>query len=156
MARVDNLRGTYVEILMGDGATPEVFTVLCGINVRSITTQVNTQDTFNRDCDDPEDIPVRELITQGKQWDMRGSGQMNRALFPQLLDAVGVTKNYRFFIRAKTTETVATVPAPLNGYLGGPAKLVTHTLNGNDGDFVGVDLAFASDGLWDWTDVALA
>jgi 2-polyprenyl-6-methoxyphenol hydroxylase-like FAD-dependent oxidoreductase len=154
MARVNNLRGTSVEILMGDGATPEVFTVLCGITTRSITTQVNTSDAFNQDCADPEDVPVRELITSGKQWDMRGSGQMNRDLFPDLLAAIGETKNYRFFIRAKVGEVAA--DNPLNGYLGGPGKITTHTLNGNNGDMVGIDLAIASDGAWAWSDVVVA
>jgi hypothetical protein len=153
MARVNNLRGTYVEILYRSSTGPDVYTVLCGINVRSITTQVNTTDTFNRDCADPEDIPVRELITTGRQWSMRGSGQMNRTMFKDLLDLVGVTENFRFFIRAKTGEVAG--DNPLNGYLGGPAKITTHTINGSDGDYVGLDLAIDSDGLWDWTDVAL-
>ena len=152
MSRVNNLRGTYVEILMGDGATPtEAFTVLCGITTRSITDQVNTQDAFNQDCADPEDIPVRELITSGRQWDLRGSGQLNRDLIGDIDDAVGVTKNYRFFIRAKVGET----GAALNGYYGGPAKIVSKTINGNNGDFVGIDLAIASDGAWTWTPVAI-
>lgn len=154
MARVNNLRGTYVEILVQTAAgPPAVFTVLCGITTKSITTQVNTQDTFNRDCADPEDIPVRELITSGRQWSMRGSGQMNRTMFKALLDLVGVTENYRFFIRAKTGEAAG--DNPLNGYLGGPAKITSHTINGSDGDFVGLDLAIESDGAWDWVDVAL-
>lgn len=153
MSRVNNLRGTYVEILMGDGATPEVFAVLCGVTTRSIVTQVNTQDAFNRDCADPEDIPVRELITSGKQWSMRGSGQMNRDMFTDLLDAVGETKNYRFFLRAKVGEVA--LDDPLNGYLGGPAKITSHTINGNDGDFVGVDLAIESDGEWTWHPVVV-
>ena len=154
MARVTNLRGSYVEILMGDGATPtEAFIVLCGITTKSITDQVNTQDAFNRDCADPEDIPVRELITSGRQWSIRGSGQMNRTLLPDLEDAMGVTKNYRFFIRAKTGEVAG--DNPLNGYYGGPAKIVTKTINGSDGDYVQIDLAIESDGAWAWSDVAL-
>lgn len=154
MARVNNLRGTYVEILVQTAAgPPAVFTVLCGITTKNITTQVNGQDTYNRDCADPEDIPVREIILSGRQWSMRGSGQMNRTMFKQLLDLVGVTENYRFFIRAKTTEVLA--DNPLNGYLGGPAKIMTHTINGGDGDMTGLDLSIESDGLWEWTDVAL-
>jgi hypothetical protein len=155
MSRVNNLRGTYVEILMGDGETPEVFTVLCGITTKSITDQVNTQDAFNRDCALPEEVPIRELIASGRQWDMRGSGQMNRDNLKDLDEAVGVTKNYRFFIRAKQDETAATTPAPINGYYGGPAKLTNKTINGNDGEYAGVDLTFASDGAWEWTDVVI-
>jgi hypothetical protein len=89
MARPDIIRGTYITILMGDGAAPEVFTVLCGITAKSMTTQVNTSDTFNRDCADPEDVPVRQISATGRQWSMRGSGNMNRALLPDLDDACG-------------------------------------------------------------------
>lgn len=151
MARPNTLRGTYVEILMGDGAGPEVFTVLCGITAKSITAQVNTGDSFTRDCADPEDIPIRELILSGKQWDLRGSGQMNRDNLPDLIDAQGVIKNFRFFIRAKAGE----IAPALNGYLGGAAAIATFTINGDDNGYAGIDLAIASHGEWVWTPVAI-
>lgn len=151
MARPNTLRGTYVDILMGDGAGPEVFTVLCGIMTKSITAQVNTGDSFVRDCALPEDIPVRELILSGKQWDLRGSGVMNRDNFPALLAAVGVIKNFRFFIKAKTGE----VAPALNGYLGGAAAITTYTINGDDNGYAQIDLALASHGEWTWSAVAI-
>lgn len=156
MARVNNLRGTYVEILMSTAlGPPEVFTVLCGINAKSLTQQVNTADAFNRDCALPEDIPVRELISSGVQWDLRGSGQMNRDQFKIIQAAVGLTKNFRFYLRAKVGETLIANPTALQGHLSGPAKITTLTVNGNDGEYAGLDIAIASDGAWVWTDVAL-
>lgn len=154
MSKPDTLRGTYVEILMGDGESPQLFSVLCGINTRSITDQVNTSDSFVRDCADPEDIPIRELILSGRQWSMRGSGQMNRALLKDLDAAVGKIKDYRFFIRAKQGETA--LDDPLNGYYGGQAAITSKVINGNDGDYVNIDVAFESHGAWEWTDVVVA
>lgn len=151
MSRPNTLRGTYVEVLMGDGATPEVFTVLCGITTKAITAQLNTGDSFTRDCADPEDIPVRELILASRQWDLRGSGQMNRDNVKNLMDAQGEIKNYRFFIRAKAGE----IAPALNGYLGGAAAITTFTLNGDDAGYAGIDLSIASHGVWDWNDVAI-
>lgn len=149
MARPDILRGTYSTILMGDGATPEVFTVLCGITAKSITEQVNTSDTFNRDCADPEDVPVRQISGTGRQWSMRGSGNMNRANFQDLEDAVGMVKNYRFFIARKAGEA-----APkLNGYFLAPGMITTKTITGDDGAYMQMDLTFESDGEWTWVDV---
>jgi hypothetical protein len=136
---------------MGNGSAPEVFTVLCGITTKSLTQQVNTSDVFSRDCALPEDVPVRDIVLSGRQWDIRGSGQLNRDNIALLDAAVGVIKNFRFFIRAKVGET----GAALNGYYGGGAVITTRTINGDDGGFVGIDLAIASNGVWTWTPVAI-
>jgi hypothetical protein len=150
MARPDIIRGTYVTILMGqEDGPPETFAVLCGITAKSLSDTVNTSDTFNRDCADPEDAPVRQISATGRQWSMRGSGNLNRTLLPDLDDAVGVTKSYRFFIARKATE----VSPKLNGYYGGEAMITSKVLNGDDGGYLAVDLTFESDGEWTWTDV---
>lgn len=151
MSRVNNLRGTNVTILLGNAdGPPETFDVLCGVTTKSLTSTTNTADSFNRDCADPDDIPVRELIATGRQWSLRGGGQMNRDNIADLDAAEGVVKNYRFFIGAKPGETGA-----LNGYYGGPAMLTTKTITGDDGGYVGVDLTIESAGEWTWTPVAI-
>ena len=71
MSRPNILRGTYVTVLVQTAAgPPAVFEVLCGVTAKSITDQVNTTDTFNRDCADPEDVPVRQISATGRQWSM--------------------------------------------------------------------------------------
>lgn len=149
MARPDIIRGTYFILAMGDGATPtEAFTALCGISTRTYTSQTNTSDVFTRDCDDPEDIPIRRLITTGRQWSLAGEGQLNRAQLQDLLDAEGVTKNYRFYYTEPTDDEV------FRGYFQGAAKLVNITINGNDEDFAGLSVQIESDGEWTWTPTA--
>jgi hypothetical protein len=130
---------------------PEVFTVLCGLTTKSITDQVNTGNSFVRDCALPEDIPVRELILSGRQWDLRGSGQMNRTNFTVLDAAVGIIKNFRFFIKARTGE----VAPQINGYYGGAAAITSRQINAPDADYTGVDLTITSHGPWVWTPVAI-
>lgn len=150
MARPNTLRGTYITILMGDGATPtEAFDVLCGITTKSFTDQVNTQDSFVRDCADPDDVPVREIIASGRQWTITGSGSMNRDNIADIDAAVGEIKNYRFFIGKKTGET----GTPLNGYYSGQAMLTRRVINGDDGAYAGVDITIESHGAWAWTAV---
>lgn len=151
MARPNTLRGTYVEILMRTATGPDVFTVLCGITTKSMTEQVNTQDSFVRDCALPDDVAVRELILSGKQWSLRGSGLLSRDLLPMLDSAVGSIRPFRFFIRAKTGE----IAPALNGYYGGNAAIVTRTFNGDDAGFLNIDLAIESDGAWAWNAVAI-
>ncbi len=148
MSQPDIIRGTYFVLAMGDGATPtEVFTGLCGITTRTFTQQVNTSDQFTRDCDDPEDIPIRRLITTGRQWSLSGEGSLNRAQFDMMNDALGITKNYRFYWTEPTDDEV------FQGYFEGPAKQVNMTITGGDENFATISLQMESDGEWEFTTV---
>lgn len=134
------LRGTYVNILIGDGAEPEVFAPICGLNTRSFTHQINTNDDFIPDCTDPEDVPTRELTTTGEQWDVSGSGLLDRNNLADLQAAVGVRKNYRFELAEPASDAV------YGGYYAGTFVLTNLQITGGNDNKVSVDLAFASDG----------
>ena len=144
MARPAIVKGTYVDILVGNGAAPEVFTAVCGLTTRSFTHQVNTSDQFVRDCADPEDVPHRRLTVTGEQWDLSGEGLYNRAQAATIRAAVGVTRSYRFVVSEPTGETVE------DGFYEGPAMLTNLQLGGSDGEFGSVSLQIASDGEWAW------
>lgn len=146
MSQPDIVRGTYIDILLGDGATPEVFTPVCGITTRQFTSQINTNDSFIPDCDDPEDVPIRRLIPTGRQWDLSGDGLYNLAQEAILRSAEGVTLNYRFRIRRPAGSIVGT------GYYEGPGMLTQRQIGGNsgNGEFGSISLAIASDGTWVW------
>lgn len=142
MSVPDIVRGTYVSILVEDPGNPGTYLPLCGINTRTLTEQINTNDVFNRDCANPEDIPFRRLIQTGRQWDMSGSGQYNRALGGLLSGLMGVRANYRFLIGEPAEDAVYT------SYFGGPAMLTQRQITGSDGDFVQTELTIGSDGQW--------
>jgi Phage tail tube protein len=144
MARPAIVKGTYVDILVGNGATPEVFTAVCGLTTRSFTHQVNTSDQFVRDCADPEDVPHRRLTVTGEQWDLSGEGLYNRAQAAVIRAAVGVTRNYRFVVSEPAGETVE------DGFYEGPAMLTNLQLGGSDGEFGSISVQVASDGGWAW------
>ncbi len=141
------VRGTYVSILVEDPENPGTFLPLCGLNTRTLTEQVNTNDVFTRNCDNPEDIPFRRLIQTGKQWDLSGSGQYNRALGGLISSLVGVRANYRFLIGEPADDTVYT------SYFGGPAMLTQRQITGADDDFVQTELTIGSDGEWTETEL---
>jgi hypothetical protein len=147
MARPDILRGTYVNILVSDGAAPAVFTPLCGITTRDLTDQINTQDAFVRDCADPEEVPTRSVIGTGRQWDMTGSGWMNRATLADVDALMGALEEYRFEILEPADDKV------YGGYYSGIGMLTQKKITGEDGDFVKLDITIASDGPWVWTTV---
>lgn len=143
MAIPDIVKGTYVDILLGDGADPEVFTPICGLTARTFTHQVNTNDVFVPDCADPEDVPDRRLVPTGEQWDLSGDGLLNLANWQDLDGKVGVTANMRFVIGRQTGTTGI-------GYYEGPAMVTNLQLTGSsgNGEFAGVSLQMASDGAW--------
>lgn len=141
------VRGTYVSILVEDPDAPGTYLALCGINTRTLTEQINTNDVFTRDCDDPEDIPFRRLIQTGRQWDLSGSGQYNRALGGLISSLMGVRANYRFLIGEPVDDAVYT------SYFGGPAMLTQRQITGSDEDFVQTELTIGSDGEWTETEL---
>lgn len=148
MAQPDIVKGTYIDILIGDGVTPtEGFTPLCGLTTRSFTHQVNTNDVFVPDCADPEDRPVRRLSVTGEQWDLAGEGLYNLAQEATIRTATGVTKNYRFRVNRPAGSIVGT------GFYEGPAMITQRQIGGNTGggEFGSVSLTIASDGEWTWT-----
>lgn len=148
MAAPDIVRGTYIDLLYGDGADPEVFTPFCGLTARNFTQQVNTNDVFVPDCADPEDVPIRRLVPTGKQWDLSGDGLLNLAQSVAVDGLLGITRNYRFRVGRPAGSVVGT------GFYEGPAMLTNKQMGGttSGGEFASVSLAIASDGEWTWTD----
>lgn len=148
MARPDIVKGTYVDIAIGNGADPEVFSILCGITTRQLTERANTRDRFTRDCADPEDVPIRSIIATGKQWDITGSGLFNRSQRAVLDTCVGHIKNYRFIVSEPETDEIS------DGYYAGAAMMTDKVIGGADADDVTLSTTIASDGVWVWVDAA--
>lgn len=146
MATPEIVKGTYIDILIGDGADPEAFVAVCGITTRQMTDQVNTNDVFVPDCADPEDVPTRRLVPTGRQWDLSGEGLYNLAQEDLLREVTGITRTYRFRVRRPAGSIVGT------GYYEGPAMLTNRQIGGNSGggEFGSISLAIASDGEWVW------
>jgi len=146
MAEPEIVRGTYIDLAIGDGATTETFTPFCGITTRNFTEQVNTNDVFVPDCAQPEHVPNRRLVPTGRQWDLTGEGLFNLAQHDTIRQATGVTKNYRFVIGRPAGSIVGT------GFYEGPAMITNRQMGGTStgGEFGSLSLTIASDGPWRW------
>jgi predicted secreted protein len=148
MAQPKILRGTYFVIMKGDGATPtEAFTALCGLKTRTFRGQINTNDIFTRDCADPEDVPVRNIIATGKQWTLSGEGDLDRNNIDSLQASRGVVGHYRFLWTEPDDDPV------YQGYWGGSFMLTQLEEAGPDDAFATVSLTFESDGEITFTEV---
>ena len=140
MAYPNRVQRRRAVLKMGDGAEPENFTLICGIQTSGITAQTNTSDDFLADCADPEKIPVRFVIPTGEQWDLTGDGVVNLDNLSQLVDAKGVTKNYRFEMELGTGQTGT--PAVFEG----PFMLTNIQIGGSEDNFASINVSFVSDG----------
>ncbi len=148
MAQPKIIRGTYFSLMLGNGAGPEVFTALCGITTRSFTSQTNTNDTFTRDCADPEDVPIRRVIPTGKQWDLSGDGELNRENLEALLAANdGQPHNFRYLFTEPAGDEV------FQGYFAGAGVITSLKIDSDDGQFAKVSISIASDSDWPFTEV---
>lgn len=67
----------FALIKYSDGATPAVFTTLCGITNVQVNETVETTDRRLRDCAKPNRPGVREVKTVGLDWTVTGSGATN-------------------------------------------------------------------------------
>lgn len=149
MAQPKKIRGTYFALMLGNGATPtELFEALCGISTRTFTSQTNTNDAFTRDCADPENVPVRNIIVSGKQWDLTGEGTLNRENLEALQAADdGQPHNFRFLFTEPADDLV------YQGYYEGAGVITNLTVNGSDDAFATISISIASDGEWTFTEV---
>lgn len=135
----------FVTVLVGNGATPEVFTIVCGIETATINRSVNTTDRFRRDCAKPAAIPARKVRVNSKQWDVSGSGVINIDEFETFDDALGIRKTYRleFGKRDGTDE------GEIVGHYQGPAVMTAANINmGADEGTADITLAGEDDIVW--------
>lgn len=147
MARPKVIRGTRINILIGNGAGPEVFSPICGATTRELTEGVETSDDYTRDCAIADDIPTRNVIATGKRWDLSFSGVLNRTQLTELRAANGIYKNYRFEITQPATDIVASSV----GYYSGEGMLTNITITGDDGANATISGEIMSNGPWVWT-----
>lgn len=147
MVKPTIVRGTYLNILMGDGASPEVFSPICGATVRNLNHVIETNDQYTRDCALPAAIPTRDVIVTGERWDLSFSGVLNRTQLSVIQAASGVKKNWRFEIAQPAGNAV------YGGYYAGPGIFTGERISGDDGAFATIEGDILSDGTWTWTTV---
>lgn len=151
MALPNTLEDGYITLAVGDGATPEVFTAICGLTVRNYVAAVNTADRFVRDCTDPTSVPVRRLQFTGRQWTISGNGLLARESQLLMESSLGQRRNWRFIQSEPSNDAI------YGGFDQGRAVLTNLERGATEGEFVNVSLTIQSDGLWQFfrTGVAL-
>lgn len=133
-------------IKVGDGASPEVFTIICGIENVSINRTAGTSDRFRIDCAKPGMIPTRGVRINNRQWDLTGSGVANADEITRLYSTLGAHKNFEIdLIRYDGTDA-----GDVLGTLTGPGVMTSANMNlQRTGDStMEINIAGENDPVW--------
>lgn len=74
MAKPDTFSGSMMLILVGDGASPEVFSAPCGLTTKGLNQTAETAESVVPDCDDPAAPAWTESEVVALSWGASGSG----------------------------------------------------------------------------------
>lgn len=136
-------------IKVGDGAAPEVFTVICGMENATVNQSAGTTDRFRRDCARPGAMPTRSVRVNNISWDVTGSGVANADQIAALKAVLGQHKNYEI----DAIKYDGTDAGQLLGTFSGQGVMTSNNLNlQTSGDSTGeITIAGENDLVWDAT-----
>jgi hypothetical protein len=132
---------------MGDGASPEVFSIVCGVTDVTINETANTSDRFRRDCAKPGVPGIRYTKSGGKQLEVTGSGTSHADMTVKLMAAVGAVRNYKIEARQKDgTDT-----GELLGTYAGAFRMTAHNITTAAEGEGSVEITLANHGAYTYT-----
>jgi predicted secreted protein len=141
MAQPTVLSGTKLLILVGDGASPEVFAQPCGLTTNGIDFSASTNTTLLPDCADP-DLPAWEAKdVNGLSASVTGTGVMAVESFDIWNDWFQAAAAKNCQIKLDSAEL---------GYWAGSFILTGLKYSGTRGEKVTVDITLSNNGAVPW------
>ena len=135
------LAGTKLLILVGDGASPEIFAQPCGLTTRGITFTASTNSTLIPDCDDPE-LPA---------WDAKDVNALSAQVTGNGVMAVESFDVWNdWFQNATPTNCQIELDDPALGHWEGQFILSSLKYGGQRGQKVTVDVTMDNTGAVVW------
>lgn len=145
MAQPTVLPGTKLLILVGDGASPEIFAEPCGLTTKSFDLAASTNTTLLPDCDDPEAPAWEAKDVNALSATVSGSGVMAIESFEKWND---------WFMSAASHSLQIKLDNGALGHYAGSFILSAFKLGGTRGQKVTVDVTLVNDGAVSWVDAA--
>lgn len=137
----------FALLKIGDGASPEVFSISCGKQDVSMNFVANSADRFVRDCAKPGEIPFRKAKATGRQADVTATGLTDVSTFGAEVALVGTKQNITVELYADNN----TDSGDLLGTVGMNALITALNIGvSRDGDST-AEIVLASNGAWTWT-----
>lgn len=143
MAKPTVLPGTKLLILVGDGASPEVFAEPCGLTTKSFDLAASTNTTLLPDCDDPEAPAWEAKDVNALSATVSGTGVMAVESFATWND---------WFMSASAKNAQIKLDSSSLGHYEGSWILSAFKLGGTRGQKVTVDITLVNDGEVAWVD----
>jgi hypothetical protein len=143
MAQPTVIAGTKLLILVGNGATPEVFSQPCGLTTRNFDLAASTNSTLIPDCDDPEAPAWEAKDVNALSATISGSGVMAIEAFPTWKD---------WFMNAQSKNIQIKLDDPALGYWQGSFIMSSAKFTGVRGQKVNIDCTMVNDGAVSWVD----
>jgi len=144
------LKSSYITVLVGNGASPEIFTKICGGTSKSFNYQKNTTDDILDDCENPEAIPSRNLQVTSRQFSITLNALYNRtqAALIRSLTTASTSSNMRFeFLEPATGAKID------EGYWAGAAMVTSFQVTaGGNAEYGTCVIQIESDGEFGWID----
>jgi hypothetical protein len=137
MSYPTTIKGQKWGLRLGDGASPEVFTTVCGITTKGLQRTRAVNESQNWDCDDPDALPLTEREMAAGDWTISGSGQAVAAELDRLEDAFDTAANWQLvlmgtgatIVRSYTGNAIMTDLTL--GAVNGEKATISLTLSGN-------------------------
>lgn len=143
MALATTVKFSKFKVLLGNGASPEVFAAPCGLTANAIAFSKDTNATVTPDCTDP-DLPgwqERDAVSQSAA--ISGSGVLATESIGAWWDAYNSTDPINCRVQID-------VPAPAGGWWAGAFHLTRFEPGGSRGNRSTVTIAMESDGAVTW------
>jgi hypothetical protein len=153
MSQPDTVKGGYFDVAVdvtnqgvtdSGGNSLSGYVVICGLNTRNLTHQVNTSDEAVPNCQDPEAVPWVSRNANSQEKNMSGTGLHNRAQTNVIRAIFGKTLPYRFIEGEPGNDLVS------QGYWQGPYLFNQWQEGATDKQNVTSQFSWQSDGEVDW------
>lgn len=136
------IAGTKLLILVGDGASPEVFSQPCGLTSSTFSLTSATGSTVVPWCDAPEDAAWDSKEVTSLSAQVTGSGVM-------AVESFAIWSNW--FLSGASKNAQVKLDDPGLGYYTGPWILSSFKLTGTRGQKVTVDITLDNSDIVTWT-----
>lgn len=143
MTKPTTLAGTKLLIMVGDGASPEVFAEPCGLTTKKFSLNAASSTTNVPDCDDPDAPSWTERDVTALSGQTTGSGVLGTESF-------AVWKEWAMSGESRNCRVKLNTAAL--GWFEGQFILSTFTLTGEKGTRMQVEVSLDSDGQLTWVD----
>jgi hypothetical protein len=141
MAQPTVLAGTKLLVLVGDGASPEVFSEPCGLTTKSFDLTAQTNTTLIPDCADPEAPAWEAKDVNSLAATVSGTGVMAVESFATWND---------WFMSAVAKNAQIKLDSAALGHYAGSFILSSLKLTGTRGQKVTVDVTLVNDQAVTW------